>query len=330
MRRRLTAVGLAVGAVLAPGVAFADAAGPTDYRTTIESVEPDVDGLEISVEGGDAFLRLRAPSGAEVLVLGYVGEPYLRFSPDGSVARNIRSAATYENAERYGGVELPDLVDPDAEPEWETVATDGVWAWHDHRAHWMGAEPPVGLEPGDSLPAQVVPIVVDGTSVSITVRTALLGSPSWAAPAFGALIGLQVALLGVWMGVAISTLASAILSAAALLVGAAQFRSLPAETEPLVTWWLLPALALTATLITIALYGRSRFVEVGLLMVALAQLTIWAYLRRDGLSAAIVPTELPFWIDRGVTAAVLLGAPILFVGALRSLFTTTPAPAPVR
>ena len=329
-RSRLSVIGALVGAVitlLAPGVAHADAAGPTDYRTVIETIEPAVDGLDVTIEGGDAFMRLTAPVGSEVIVFGYVGEPYLRFSPDGTVAQNLRSAATYENEERFGGVELPGIVEPAAEPEWETVATGGVWAWHDHRSHWMGDRPPIGLEPGDTLPTQIVPISVDGTPVEIVVSTTLVESPSWFTPAVGALIGLQLALLGLWLGLAVSTLVTSLLAGAALVVGAAQFRSLPAETGPLTTWWLLPALALACGLATIALYGRSRIVEIGLLMVASVQLGIWALLRRSGLTAAVLPTDLAFWFDRAVTAAVLLAAPVLLIGAIRSLLNLASRPA---
>lgn len=327
---RLSAIGALVGVVIAllvPGVAHADAAGPTDYRTQVEAIEPSIDGLAVSIEGGDAFIRLTAPVGSEVIVFGYVGEPYLRFSPDGTVAQNLRSAATYENEERYGGVDLPDIVDPAAEPEWETVATGGVWAWHDHRSHWMGDRPPIGLDRGATLPAQTVPISVDGTPVGIVVSTTFVESPSWVAPAFGALIGLQLALIGVWLGLAVSTFVTMLLAAAALLVGAAQYRSLPAETGPLLTWWLVPALALACGLATIALYGRSRIVEIGLLMVAALQLGTWAVLRRSGLTSAVLPTDLAFWFDRAVTAAVLVAAPVLLFGALRSLMSLTSPPA---
>ena len=44
----------------------------------------------------------------------------------------------------------------------ERLADDGAWSWHDHRAHWMGDEPPIGLEPGDALPDMVIELVVDG------------------------------------------------------------------------------------------------------------------------------------------------------------------------
>ena len=106
----VTAIFAAVFAV-SPGVVHADAAAPSDYRTTVLSVSPEVPGLVVTIEGGDSFVRLRAPDGAEVVVFGYAGEPYLLFAPDGTVSQNRLSAATYENEQRYGGTEVPSFVD---------------------------------------------------------------------------------------------------------------------------------------------------------------------------------------------------------------------------
>lgn len=321
------AIAFAVVAALTPGVAHADAAAPTDYRTVIESVDPAVDGLEVSIEGGDAFIRLRTPVGAEVIVLGYVGEPYLRFSPDGTVAQNLRSAATYENAERFGGTEIPAVVDPAATPDWDIVASGGVWAWHDHRSHWMGAEPPIGLDRGDSLPAQVVPITVDGQPVEIVVVTTYRESPSWLGPAIGALIGLQLALVAVWLGHAIATLVAFLAAAAALTVGLAQYWALPSETGPLITWWLMPAIALVCAGATMALYGRSFLIERGLVTIAAIQLLVWAVQRRSALTSAVLPTDLPFWLDRSITAATLVSATVLLLGTIRSLAMNPSSPS---
>ena len=176
MKRWAFAVGLLI--VMVPDVAHADAAGPTDYRTAVVSVAPQIDGLEVSIEGGDSFVRLTAPADAEVIVYGYAGEPYLRFSADGEIATNRLSAATYENENRFGASEVPPFVDHQAAPDWEPIGSGRTWAWHDHRSHWMAPEPPIGLEPGMSLPVQTIPITVDGRPVGINVETTLVAGPS--------------------------------------------------------------------------------------------------------------------------------------------------------
>jgi hypothetical protein len=325
LQRLVVALVATVGVVALPGVAYADPAGPTDYRTTITSIEPATDAIELDVVGGDAFLRIAVETGHEVVVLGYADEPYLRIRVDGAIEQNRRSYATYYNEERYGRTDVPDIVDNDAEPEWERIGDGGVWAWHDHRAHWMGTEPPIGLDPGESLPAQFVPIVVDDTPVTVEVRITLLAGPSRIPVVFGAVIGLGLALLGILLGPATTALVMLLLGGGALVVGVGQYVSLPAETGRLASWWLLPAIAVVAIVIAVATYGRSRFVLSGLTAVAAAQALVWAVQRRAGLTRAILPTDLPPGFDRFVTAAVLAGSLAILVATLRQLFV---APVP--
>lgn len=303
----------------APQVAHADAAGPTDYRTQVISITPATDAIRVSIEGGDAFVRIAVSVGHDVIVLGYDDEPYLHIAADGTVAHNRRSAATYYNAERYGA-EIPESVDNQAQPEWVEIGTGGAWAWHDHRSHWMGSEPPIGLEPGESLPPQQIPLLVDGERVEVEVQTTLQASPSIWPSVFGLLIGLQLVLLGSLAGPATATLVSILLAGAATIVGVAQFRSLPGETGPLVTWWLLPALALLCLIATILTYGRQPLLRTGLVLLAGVQLTLWAVIRRTTMTSAVLPTDLPFWFDRMVTAAVLTGGAALVVTGLITLF----------
>jgi hypothetical protein len=77
------------------------------------------------------------------VILGYEGEPYLRFDEDG-VWRNTRSPATYLNDDRYGAGVVPADADSDASPRWEHLSDGSTWDWHDHRIHWMSTlDPPV-------------------------------------------------------------------------------------------------------------------------------------------------------------------------------------------
>ena len=54
-------------------------------------------------------------------MLGYEGEPYLRFN-DRGVDRNVNSPATYLNQDRYGQVNPPPNATADATPEWEHIS----------------------------------------------------------------------------------------------------------------------------------------------------------------------------------------------------------------
>jgi hypothetical protein len=309
-----------------PQVALADAAGPTDFRTQVISVSPSTDVIDVSIEGGDSFVRIVVSGGHEVTVLGYDDEPYLRITADGTVEENRLSPATYYNADR-NGAEIPDFVDDRADPEWHDIGTEGSWAWHDHRAHWMGSEPPIGLEAGESLPSQLIPLIVDGERVEIEVQTTLQSSPSNWPAVVGLLVGLIIVLFGVLAGPATLTLSSVLLASAATVVGVSQFRSLPGETGPLTTWWLLPTLALACTVAAIATYGRSMLIGSGLVLLSGVQLELWAFRRRATLTKAVLPTDLPFWLDRTVTAAVLTGGAILIVAGLLTLFRPPDQPS---
>lgn len=328
LQRVTVALLAAIGILAVPGVAHADPAGPTDYRTTVTAIEPATDAIAVDVVGGDAFLRIEVEPGHDVVVLGYDDEPYVHILDDGTIEHNLRSYATYYNEERYGRTDVPDIVDNAAPPEWERIGDGGTWAWHDHRAHWMGTEPPIGLEPGDSLPPQVVPIVVDGAPVDIVVSITLVDAPSLVPVIFGGIIGLGLALLGIVLGPATTGLVMLLFGAAALTVGGAQFASLPAETGRLLTWWLLPAIAVAAIVVAIGTYGRSRLALLGLTALAALQVLVWAFRRRTGLTRAILPTDLPADFDRFVTAAVLVGSLAILAATLRLMFVVPPAAAP--
>jgi hypothetical protein len=86
-------------------------------------------------------------TGAEVIVLGYQGEPYLRVGPSG-VWTNLNSQATYINRTRQGNGAIPaDLpTDANASPRWEQISSGHVARWHDHRIHWMGSSLPPNVQ----------------------------------------------------------------------------------------------------------------------------------------------------------------------------------------
>ena len=107
--------GLAVaGAAASP--AFADPPGPTDYQSEIRSIEPETAAIEVGIVGGDSFVELRVEPGVEAMVIGYEGEDYLWFRPDGVVLENRNSPAAYLNANRYGNDGVPATASADAEP----------------------------------------------------------------------------------------------------------------------------------------------------------------------------------------------------------------------
>ncbi len=114
MRRALVGVAAGVVGLLgSAGVAHADPAGPTDYASEVVSIEPATPTIDVRIVGGDSFVMLTAQPGTEVVVLGYSGEPYLRFRADGVVEENRRSPTLYQNKSRYGTADTPAEADAD-------------------------------------------------------------------------------------------------------------------------------------------------------------------------------------------------------------------------
>ena len=141
MRRPTSRVGVALCVLATCLLAATPAAahgGNPNYRSQIDSIEPDIDGLSAEIENFDADLRLVNDSDETVVVMGYNDEPYLRFEPDGLVFVTESSPAAYLNSDRYGRVDVPEGVDPKDPPEWKQVADVGEYTWHDHRSHYMG------------------------------------------------------------------------------------------------------------------------------------------------------------------------------------------------
>ncbi len=300
----IAAVALAA-LVAGAGPAAADPPRPTDYRSTVTAVTPRLDGVEAEIVGGDAFLELRVAEGHEVVVPGYGedAEPYLRFRADGTVERNLRSEATYLNEDRQGAVDLPAQADREAEPEWETVADDGTYAWHDHRVHWMGSNRPPGAEPGDVVQSWTVPLTVDGEPVTVDGELVLVARVS---PVPWILLGIAGAAAVVLLGrrrPLVPAAAVAMAAAGALLVGWAQFSAAPegSGASPLLV--AVPLIGLVAAGLGLAFRGRVTGPVATL--AGAAAVVGWGVLRIDVLWMPVLPTDLPAGIDRAVTALSL-------------------------
>jgi hypothetical protein len=164
--------------VAALALAFVPSAGAhgeggeaTGFSSTVEAISPAAPGLVVEVLDGDDRLFLRNGTGREVVVLGYDGEPYLRFD-SGSVYRNVRSPAVYLNADRYAQGEVPAGADPDAAPAWRRIRLGHSHEWHDHRIQWMSTIAPDEVRADPDAPHHVfdwrVPITVSGRPTAIT------------------------------------------------------------------------------------------------------------------------------------------------------------------
>jgi hypothetical protein len=331
MRLGRLLAGPALGGVLALGVGtpvLADPAGPTDYRSEVVAVEPPTSSIETDIIGGDSFFELTVAPGTEVFVLGYQGEDNLWFRADGTVWENRNSPSTYLNEDRLGGGGIPANASADAEPDWRQVASDGNFAWHDHRAHWMQQARPFGLGPGDQILESVIPLVVDGAEVEITVISTWEPAPSPVPAVAGVVAGLALGVAAWCFRRSKFVLAIAVPPVViALVVGVWQFRSLPPETGPRLVWWVLPAIAaVSAGVGLVAAWRSSPFPARSAMLLVGVELAIWGVVKRDGLSAAIIPTDAPQALDRFATTLALTSGATFAAVALVTLFATSPPP----
>jgi hypothetical protein len=197
MRARALRIAIAAGvaivlALLAAAPASAHTISgpkPTNFRSRVVSITPEVPGVTARVVDLGAKIELTNRTNREVTVLGYEDEPYLRIGPSG-VFENLHSQATYINRSRQGGsVPLGVDTSPAAKPEWKKISDANSHRWHDHRIHWMGAQlpPTVAASPGqfNHLSTQRITFVHDGQRSIIAVALDWVPGPSgwpWIVP----------------------------------------------------------------------------------------------------------------------------------------------------
>jgi len=173
----------------------------------------------------------------------------------------------------------------------------------------MQPVPPFGTQPGDRILESVIPLLVDGVEVDVTVISTWQPEPSSVPLWIGGMVGVLVAVAGAVFVIRGGPLGAAAVVPATIgvVAGLWQFMSLPAETGPRITWWGLPLLAALAGLCAlIPFVRRDRLIMSLLVGCSGALLATWAWMRRDGLTAAIVPSSAPNWFDRGSTVTLLV------------------------
>ena len=207
-RRILITVVMALACVVVGPAAPAAAHGiegveSTNYRTRITRMTPERGGLVVRVVEAGSRLELVNNTDEDVIVIGYQDEPYLRVDADGGVFVNVRSPATFINADREGTLQPPPDADPSAEPQWERIDDGVVARWHDHRAHWMGTRdaPAVRRNPGQRhvvIPEWEVPIDVRGERVRVIGDLSWIpGPPGWPWLVLAAVLGVLTAVAAV-------------------------------------------------------------------------------------------------------------------------------------
>ena len=335
LARLLLAGGIAIaGVVTAAAPASAHGVGgvrPTNYETRILSVTPQRPGVSLrAVDVGDR-LEIENRTDHDVVVLGYDDEPYLRVGPRGAF-ENARSPATYLNRSRTATGGIPRRADADAPPRWRSIGDEPIARWHDHRAHWMGANdpPPVEAAPDEQHVVQRFRVQVrdDGTTINARGDVRWIPGPSpW--PWLG-LSAVAAVLLVVLSRTRVATTAVAValglvaIGSAVHVVGAWGATSLGVGTRLGSSVYAFGSVVVSVIAL-VWLLRRGLHAAAPLLLVTglfvgiasgLADLT--------ELSHSQLPTTLPDDLARaGVALAIGLGLGLVVVGAVR---LRSPAP----
>ena len=302
VRRCAWALGLTVTVLcLAASPAAADPANPTNYRSRVTAMTPTTADLAVDIVGGDSFVRLRT-NNADVVVLGYEGEPYLHFTADGNVRENARSPAVVLNQSRYGTT-VDERADAKAAPEWRRVAGDGTFIWHDHRIHWMAKTVPSQLDGGAGKVLDWhIPLLVNGDSVHVRGELFRTEPPS-VVPYLVAGITAAVVAAVVMRRFRASTAAVLFAVAfAAVVVSSIDQLSIPAAAGRRVSHIVIPALAAAGAIV--ALGWRRTLYGFALKAAAALILPLWVFLNADALTHAHLPGDVaPILLRGAVTAA---------------------------
>jgi hypothetical protein len=334
LRIAIVAVGAVAVALLAAAPASAHTISgpkPTNYRSRVLSITPPVPGVSVRVVDLGAKIELTNRTDSDVTVLGYEDEPYLRIGPNG-VFENLHSQATYINRTRQGGT-VPVGVDtsPTAKPEWKKISDGHSHRWHDHRIHWMGAQPPpsVAAAPGqfDHVSTQRITIVHDGRSSIIAVTLDWVPGPSawpWVVPmVLLFVLGLALALKPGWWRALAILLAFLVVCDMVHAIGYEIPRpgSNPAKTAQFFAGTFVSvAVWIAAVPTVIALWRRRIEAMYGVAFVGLMVALVAGVSDLSTLWKSQLPGAGPAWLSRlEVSVALGLGAG-LAVGALIRMF----------
>jgi hypothetical protein len=327
----LLAFAIAVVAIAGLGLPAPASAHPgtlvhaLDYEAQVTSSGRSGDVVSARSLDGDRKLELTVAPTETVVVLGYQGEPLLRFSP-GGVEVNERSPSAIANKLAKRG-SVPEL-DPHATPVWSSISNGHRYAWHDHR---------LGPIPGRHYPdgkvtSWTIPIVVGGRPDQISGRLLhVRGPPVWP---WLALLSAALAVAAVLVTlksrqlieVALFTLASVAGIAAVIL--SISFAFLPGRAA-LVAWMNVALCGGLAVAVLLTFAGRpsarhavSGFVAVLAAFVGLSEANVFVH--------GFVISSLPAALVRAATGVALGAGLIAAACAAALLFRDGPEPPPTR
>ena len=323
MNHRPASILLAAGIVLiSPPAAFAHAGPGTPVASRYTAtVTTHPTAVQVKVVDGDRQLWLEAPPALTVLVLGFAGEPYLRFDADG-VAINERSPTTYLNRARP--VEPPVTAGLHEQPLWRTVSRGHSYRWHEDRLHALAvtARKP---HPGPIGP-WTIPLRLNGRAAAIHGTLDYRQPPSplwiWPLPVALACLAAGLRLRNPRLDQALTTVLTLVALAATVTGHLGQnLHGRPGLAVAQLGWL---GFAVGFALVMIALVRRPRWRTLAALASATYALAVGLSLLavlRDGTTL----TALPQAIDRATAIAAITAAAATLAVVLTGTTTRTKA-----
>jgi len=293
---------------------------PTNWESSIISIAPATDVVDIEVLNGGEAMLLAVQPGHSALIVGYRNEPYLRITADGDVQANLKSPTWWANKTGTGTGAIPDSADPAAEPEWSTIGTNGSAAWHDHRIHAMP-----GVTDGTDWT-----VLVSVDDMPLVIRGRLDKLPAHA-PMVELLLAIVAAAVVVLLGFrwawTTSSAATLLGAALALIVAIGAWTATPSGfTHP----WLALLAAVLAAVFAVASFvvrNASRRLRVAAMVSAVAALAWWVALNFSALTAVFIPNSLSAGVVRlsvGLAMGMVVGVAVVIV--VSGGFTETSSP----
>jgi hypothetical protein len=307
-------------ALINPAAAAAHIAGagasPSNYRTVVTGIQPAVPTMDVTVGIGGQWVRITNQGAAEIVVLGYRGELFLRLSQNQGQVNELSSTAAETGLIRG----IPASEGPATDPQtsqsvrWVPLRDgDGV-TWTDNRID----------APTDASAASEsweLPLVVDGQQVTVVGTRDRIAPPSpWPWVVVLVLLTATVAAIGWlrnWHRPMAAVVVVGVLAFALHLLGTG---FTPQENGPVLGWIGVGAVGaftlLVGAVTVVSTLRRSqaaavRVVTAGAVIVLLAATDI------SVLWYSQLPFAGPAMLDRGLTVLTYATALGLLIAGLR-------------
>ncbi|MGH3985587.1 MAG: hypothetical protein ACRDST_23625 [Pseudonocardiaceae bacterium] len=274
---------------------------PSNYRATVTGIQPAVPTVGVAVGVGGQWVRVTNQGAAEIVIVGYRGEPFLRLSSN-RVEVNQLSSTAAETGQIPGA---PVSADPSAEPRWAQLRDGDGATWTDNRIDPQ-AQGDAQRQPEQASGSWELPLVVDGRQVTVLGTSERVPPPSpWPWLVALGLLAAAVAAIGWrrnWHRPMAAVIAGGILAFVLHLLGTG---FAPQQGGPVFGWIGVGAVGAFSMLIgavaVLSTVRRSesapdRVITVGIMVLLLAATDI------SVLWNSQLPFAGPAVLDRGLTA----------------------------